>query len=87
MALITRSARRNGNRPCAGQAPGSKEPDMVELVRGWKSQHAPEATGQIRLSKVAFYRDVELLESGVRDEKEGKASVLATLLQQAGKAE
>jgi len=51
---------------------------MVELVRGWESQHAPENTGQIRLSKAAFYRDVELPESGVRDEKEGKASALAT---------
>ena len=51
---------------------------MVELVRGWKSQHASEATGQILLSKAAFYRDVELPGSGVRDEKEGKASVLTT---------
>ena len=51
---------------------------MVELVRGWQTQHAPEATGQIRLSKAAFYRDVELPGSGLRDEKEGKASALAT---------
>ena len=51
---------------------------MVELVRGWESQDAPESTGQIRLSKAAFYRDIELPGSGVRDEKEGKASALAT---------
>lgn len=51
---------------------------MVELVRGWESQDAPENTGRIRLRKAASYRDIELPGSGVRDEKEGKASVLAT---------
>ena len=50
----------------------------MELVRGWKSRHAPEITGCIRLQKASFYRDVEVSGAGVRDEKEGKARVLAT---------
>ena len=49
----------------------------MKLLRGWESQYAPANTGQIRLRKAAFYRDVEIAAAGVRDEKEGKASVLA----------
>ena len=50
----------------------------MELVRGWESRFAPENTGQIRLRRATFYRDVDLPGAGVRDEKEGKARVTAT---------
>ena len=50
----------------------------MELVRGWESRFASENTGRIRLRKATFYRDVELSGTGVRDEKEGTARVLAT---------
>ena len=49
MVLFARSSRGNGNHPYAGRPPESKEPYMVELIRGWKSQDTPEATGRIRL--------------------------------------
>ncbi|MCY3822031.1 MAG: hypothetical protein OXH52_22205 [Gammaproteobacteria bacterium] len=49
----------------------------MKLVRGWEFKNAPENTGQIRLRPAAFYRDVELAAPGVRDEKEGKATLLA----------
>ena len=50
----------------------------MELVRGWESQFAPENTGQLRLREAAYYRDVDLPDTGVQDEKEGTARVLAT---------
>ena len=44
----------------------------MELIRAWNPQYAPEKTGQIRLCKATFYRDIYTNHPGIRDEKEGK---------------
>ena len=44
----------------------------MELIRAWNSQFAPEKTGQIRLCKATFYRDIDTIHPGIRDEKEGE---------------
>ena len=49
----------------------------MELFRGWNSCHAPVKTGQIRLCKATYYRDVDVTSPGNRDEKEGETRVLA----------
>ena len=42
------------------------------LIRAWNSHYAPEKTGQIRLCKATFYRDIDAIHTGIRDEKEGE---------------
>ncbi|MCY4588676.1 MAG: hypothetical protein OXB98_21855 [Bryobacterales bacterium] len=49
----------------------------MELIRGCDSQFAPEKTGQIRLCKATFYRDIDVANLGIRDEKEGETRLLA----------
>ena len=49
----------------------------MQLIRGWNSLYAPEKTGQIRLCKATYYRDIEVSGPGIRDEKEGETRVTA----------
>ena len=48
----------------------------MELFRGYNSRHAPDKTGQVRLCKATFFRDVDVANPGNRDEKEGETRIL-----------